>query len=85
MTQSRVPAGSPVISVPDEKLGLLDGLRNSGMTISELWLSYYAVGGEARDLELEAYVLGVLRPDGYQHDLIAQALNEHFLGCGLDH
>ncbi len=47
------PTGSPVIGVPDQKLGLLDGLRNSRITIFELWLSYFAVGGEARDLELE--------------------------------
>jgi hypothetical protein len=71
--------------MPDQKLGLFDGLRLSGLTAAELWLSYFTVGGDAEDLELEAYVLGVLRPGRYQHDLIAQALNEHFIDRGLDH
>jgi hypothetical protein len=44
-----------------------------------------AVGGDASPLELEAYLLGLLAIDPHQHDVIAQALNEHFLDCGQDH
>ncbi len=58
------------------KLSLFDGLQLSGMTPGELWLGYYSVGGNASELEVEAYVLGLLRPDAYQHNLIAQAINE---------
>jgi hypothetical protein len=29
--------------------------------------------------------LGLLRPDTYQHNLIAQAINERFLDNGQDH
>jgi hypothetical protein len=36
-------------------------------------------------MAVEAYVLGVLRPDSHQHNLLAQALNEHFLELGADH
>ena len=67
------------------KLDLFDGFRLSGMTPGELWLDYYSVGGDASELEVEAYVLGLLRPDAYQHNLIAQAINESFLGHGQDH
>ena len=68
-----------------EKLSLFDGLQLSGMTPGELWLSYYSVGGNASELEVEAYALGLLRPDAYQHNLIAQAINESFVDNGQDH
>ncbi len=42
-------------------------------------------GGDASPLELEAYLLGFLVLDPHQHDVIAQALNEHFLDLGQDH
>jgi hypothetical protein len=67
------------------KLNLFDGFQLSGMTPGELWLNYYSVGGDASELEVEAYALGLLRPDAYQHNLIAQAINEHFVDNGQDH
>lgn len=60
-------------------LSLFDGLQRSGMSAAELWIRYYAIGGDAAELEVEAYVLDLLIPDNYQHNLIAQALNEYFL------
>jgi len=66
-------------------MSLLDGLQLSGLTYPELWLRYVAVSGTIGALELEAYVLGLLVPDDHQHNLIAQALNEHFLEAGQDH
>jgi hypothetical protein len=64
---------------------LFDGLQLSGMSPHELWLRYYAVGGDATELEVEACTLGLLTPDPYEHNLIAQALNEHFIDRGEDH
>jgi hypothetical protein len=55
------------------------------MTPAELWIKYYAIGGDAAELEVEAYVLGLLSPNDYQHNLIAQALNEYFLDQQQDH
>ena len=60
-------------------------MNHSGLTIDELWLRQISIGGDADALEVEAYVLGLLRLDPYQHDIIAQALNEHFLDQGQDH
>ncbi len=60
-------------------------MTRSGMSYSDLWFRQISIGGDADALELEAYVLGLLRVDPYQHDLIAQALNEHFLDQGEDH
>ena len=66
-------------------LSLADGLSLSGMSMDELWLRQVSVGGTAGSLETEAYLLGLLTPDPYQYDLLAQALNEHFVERGQDH
>jgi hypothetical protein len=67
------------------RLQLEAGLTRSGLSYQELWWRQVAVGGDASPLELEAYLLGLLSIDPHQHDVIAQALNEHFLDCGEDH
>jgi hypothetical protein len=69
----------------DPGLSLQNGMARSGMRFEELWLGQLALGGEAGRLEVEAYVLGLLAVDAYQHDLLAQALNECFLDRGEDH
>jgi hypothetical protein len=70
---------------PEPTMGLHEGMLLSGMTYGELWLRQIAVGGTAAELEVEAYVLGLLSADSYQHNLIAQALNEHFIELGKNH
>jgi hypothetical protein len=66
-------------------LNLAEGFTRSGMPYEELWLRQVALGGSAGRLEVEAYVLGLLSADPYQHDLLAQALNECFLERDEDH
>jgi hypothetical protein len=70
---------------PERGLSLLDGMTRSGMRFDELWLRQLGLGGDAGLLEVEAYVLGVLEVDRYQHDLLAQAINECFLERGENH
>jgi len=55
------------------------------MTFEQLWLRQISVGGTAGELEVEAYCLGVITPDAYHHDVIAQAINEYFFERGADH
>jgi hypothetical protein len=59
--------------------------EESGMSYRDLWYRQMCLGGDASALELEAYLLGLLRLDPLQHDLIAQSLNEHFMDEGKDH
>ena len=66
-------------------LDLQQGLEQSGMTYDELWIRQLELGGSAGRLEIEAYMMGLLGIDTYQHDLLAQALNECFLERGGDH
>ena len=63
----------------DPDLSLAQGMRLSHLTAYQLWLAYFAVGGDGDELEVEAYVCGALHPCAYQHNLIAQALNEHLI------
>ncbi len=64
---------------------LENGFSRSGLSYQALWWRQLAVGGDASSLELEAYVLGLLNLSPHQHDLIAQALNEHYLDHDQDH
>jgi hypothetical protein len=67
------------------RIALEAGLIRSGLSYQELWWRQVAVGGDASPLELEAYLLGLLGMSRHQHNVIAQALNEHFLDLGQDH
>jgi hypothetical protein len=73
------------VTSTESGMSLQDGMRLSGMTFPELWLRQISVSGTIGELELEAYVLGLLVPDNYQHNLIAQAINEYFIELGQDH
>lgn len=67
------------------ELTLEEGMSRSGMSWDRLWLRQVSVGGAIGDLEVEAYVLGLMKPTAFLHDLIAQAINEHFIDGGGDH
>ena len=73
------------MSGPSAGFSLADGWDLSGLTLIELWLRYLALGGTASPDRVEAYARGQLRPDSYQHNMIAQAINEHFTDRGEDH
>lgn len=52
------------------------------ITFDDLWLARLALGGDADSLTVDSHVLDVLRPGSYQHNLIAQAINESLLERG---
>ncbi len=56
-----------------------------GLTHSELWFRYFALGGMSTALEVEAYLYDALRPTDHDRDLVATALNERFTELGGDH
>ena len=59
--------------------------RTAGLSMTELWLRYFALGGMSTPVELEAYLLGALRPTTYDHNLVVHAINEHHVERGGDH
>lgn len=56
-----------------------------GLTLAELWLDYVGLGGSLPHSEIRAFMGGRRSISDYNHDLLAQALNEHFLESGSDH
>ena len=78
-------AGSAASAVPDRFTSLDEARERAGLTVGELWLRYFALGGTSTAFELEAYLQHAIVPDAYEHDLIAHALNERYVELGVDY
>ncbi|CAM4074082.1 hypothetical protein NONI108955_07495 [Nocardia ninae] len=50
--------------------------RASELTVNELWLRYFALGGIIGRMEMEAYLSGLMELPPLQHDMLALAINE---------
>ena len=46
------------------------------ISVDELWLRYFGLGGEAGRFELDAYLNGAIALPPSQHDIVAHAINE---------
>ena len=69
-----------------ERLGILElARRELGLSVDDLWMRYFALGGTSSALEIEAYLVGALVTPGSVHDRIAVALNERFAELDRDH
>ena len=55
------------------------------LTVSELWLRYFELGGMSTHLELDAVLHGALIATVHDRNVIAVALNERFAELGGDH
>ena len=55
-----------------------------GMSITELWIAYFALGGVARPEVLRAYLRG-WHTGPFDYDVAAHAVNERYLERGLNH
>jgi hypothetical protein len=58
---------------------------DTGLSMTELWFRYFAVGGMSTALEVDAFLHGALIATSHDRDLLAVALNERFSELGLDH
>jgi hypothetical protein len=69
-----------------EWAGILESARRDlGLSYADLWYRYFALGGMATALEVEAYLFGALVPTSHERDILAVALNERFAELGRDH
>ncbi|WP_236005360.1 PP2C family protein-serine/threonine phosphatase [Amycolatopsis pittospori] len=48
----------------------------TGLTLEQLWLRYFALGGDVSELELEAFLQGLTNLPRIQRDMVAHAVNE---------
>ena len=58
---------------------------DTGLSMTDLWVRYFGVGGMSTALEIDAFLYGALVPTAHDRDLLAVALNERFYELGLDH
>jgi hypothetical protein len=61
------------------------GLALSGISIPALWGSYLGVGGTMSLDHLLDTLRGTQEVSDHEHDMVAQALNDHLLDQGLNH
>ncbi len=59
-----------------QRLLLLRAIRHAQISLGELWLHYFAIGGDAGEYEVEAYLHGSFTLPPLQRDLLAHAANE---------
>ncbi len=52
------------------------GRRRAGLTITQLWVRYAALGGVNDRVEIDAFLNGVLPLEPLQQDVLAHAVNE---------
>jgi len=51
-------------------------LEAADLTVDELWLRYFSMGGEAGRFEIDAYLNGAIALPPIQHDVVAHVINE---------
>ena len=64
-----------------EQLAAVKGALD--IPVSELWIKYFANGGMAGPVELEAYLSGAYEFTTLEHDILAVTLNEELAGRGM--
>jgi hypothetical protein len=70
----------------DDTLDPLEAARRDlRLSVAELWWRYFALGGRATELEMEAMLFNALVSADVDRDVLAVALNERFSELGRDH
>lgn len=73
---------------PDDRshaMSLRAGFSLSELSIGRLWVAVLGIGGELAEPELADILEGRRAPTSFEHDLIAQALNDYFTERGQNH
>jgi len=55
---------------------LAQAFSHAELTVHELWVRYFALGGEAGATEVEAYLNALMPLPAGEHNILAQAVNE---------
>jgi hypothetical protein len=53
--------------------------RYANLSVEELWWRYFELGGMRTATQLDTLLHGSLDPTAYEYNLMAVALNEHFM------
>ena len=55
---------------------LRETLHRADIEMKQLWFHYFTLGGDAREIEVDAYLHHCLDMPAFQRDLLAHAANE---------
>lgn len=76
-------------SAEDDPMSFGDALRagflSSGLSPTALWAGYFSMGGNLSQDEVLAALFNGLVLSPHDHNMVAQALNEHFIEVGRNH
>ena len=53
--------------------------RDAGLSSGDLWLRYFALGGNAAPVEVRAHVCGGADLTSAEKDVVIQAINERYM------
>jgi hypothetical protein len=67
------PAATPAEAQRSRLAALVE---RAGVSLQQLWLDYFALGGGTGEIEVEAFLAGIMPLPAVERDLLAQALNE---------
>jgi hypothetical protein len=68
--------GTPPRTAAAQQRSFARAVQHAQLSIDELWLDYFALGGEAGPLEVDAYLHGLTELPVGQRDLLAHTVNE---------
>ena len=60
----------------DQQKGLRRAFSHAELTVQELWLRYFTLGGDAGPTEVDAYLNTLMPFTLLQHNILALAVNE---------
>ncbi|OUM40980.1 hypothetical protein [Arthrobacter sedimenti] len=61
----------------EQRSGTCAAFRSTGLTIYDLWLRYFSLGGNAGEEEIDAYLYSSLLLPPFERDILALAVNEY--------
>jgi hypothetical protein len=62
--------------IDEHQRDLTEAFAGSKLTVEQLWLRYFTLGGDAGKVEIEAYLAGLMPLPSLQHNILAHAINE---------
>jgi hypothetical protein len=60
----------------EDQAALAAAYASTELRVEELWLAYFALGGNAGRYEVEAYLAGLMPMSAQEHNVLAHAVNE---------
>lgn len=76
------PGLLPAAADDDQRRSLAALAARLGLDAAQLWLDYFALGGEAGEFEVDAYLSGLMLLPAQQRDLLTHAANERLYAAG---